>query len=271
VTKIVGRTHPGARGGENEDAMGWDEAKEFAFVADGMGGYAGGEVASGLVKETLLASVGLTDLDTGLMKAHARVVAAVEDHPELTGMGSTVVAIQIADRHCHVAWVGDSRGYLWRKGKLRPITRDHSVLEVLRETENLSEAELRNHPLRNRVMQSLGVEQPVPSAQDVPLRRGDWILLCSDGLHGELLDEEMSTLLAANPTLDGAADALINDALAKGGRDNVTVVLVEYTGLSSIEFFGLRNERAVIWLSAIGGALLAIAVAVIAFWLRSGN
>ncbi len=271
MTNIVGRTHAGARGGENEDTMGWDEDRGFAFVADGMGGYAGGEVASRLVKEILLATVGLVDVDTALMKAHARIVAAALDHPELTGMGSTVVAIQIADRRCHVAWVGDSRGYLWRKGSLRPITRDHSVLEVLRETENLTEAELRTHPMRNRVLQSLGVEHPVPSVRDVPLHRGDWILLCSDGLHGELLNQEMCTLLAANPTLGGAADALINDALAKGGHDNVTVVLVEYTGSSSIEFFGLTNERAVIWLSAIGGALLAIAVAVIAFWLRSGN
>ena len=269
MTKFVGRTHPGARAGQNEDAMGWDEARQFAFVADGMGGYAGGEIASGLVKDTLLASAGVVDLETALARAHARILAAIEERAELAGMGSTAVAIQIADRRCRVAWVGDSRGYLWRQSTLRPLTRDHSVLELLREAENLSETQLRAHPLRNRVIQSLGMDQPVPSIGDTPLRRGDWILLCSDGLSSELLDEEMGSVLQANATLDGAADALINAALAKGGHDNVTVVLAEYTGSSSIELFGLRNERAIIALSVIGGAALAIAVAIIALWIKS--
>jgi protein phosphatase len=251
--------------------MGWDESRQVAFVADGMGGYAGGETASGLVKETLLASAGLVDLETALMRAHARILAAAEEHPELAGMGSTAVVMQIANRHCRVAWAGDSRGYLWRQGALRRITRDHSVIEVLRDAENLSETELRLHPLRNRVLQSLGIDDPVPSTTDTPLRHGDWILLCSDGLSGELRDEEITEVLAANRTLETAADALINDALAKGGRDNVTVVLVEYTGSSSLEFFGLRGERAVLWLSVLGGAVLALAVTAVAVWLRSRN
>jgi PPM family protein phosphatase len=269
VATIVGRTNVGARDGQNQDAMGWDEPRQLALVADGMGGYVSGEIASGLVKQTILEAAEPVDLDAAILQAHARILAAVEENPEHARMGSTVVAMRIANRSCDIAWVGDSRGYLWRRGALSPLTRDHSVAEVLRDAENLSETQLRVHPLRNKVTQSLGIEQPVPSHGQTPLRRGDWVLLCSDGLTGELRDDEISTVLTTHRSLDGAADALINEALAKGGHDNVTVVLVEYTGLSKFDFSGWRNERTVIWLSVAGGVLLAMAVASIAWLIKS--
>jgi protein phosphatase len=262
MTTMVGRSNVGARGSQNQDAMGWDEARNLAFVADGMGGYASGEVASTLVRTAILGFPEPAKLEDAILQAHADILAAVAQHPEYAGMGSTVVAMQIADRRCHLAWVGDSRGYLWRQGSLRPLTRDHSVIEVLRDTENLSETQVRGHPLRNRVTQSLGLDHPVPSTMQTPLRRNDWVLLCSDGLTTELRDNEIRDVLAAHSTLEEAADALINEALAKGGRDNVTVVLAEYDGANRMDFARLRNERTVLWLSMIGGALLAIVVAV---------
>ena len=271
MAQIVGRTHPGARSGPNQDAMGWQDSAQLALVADGMGGYAGGEVASDLVKRTLLDSAGATDLESAVMKAHAKITAAAEEHPEYAGMGSTVVAVQIADRVGRVVWVGDSRAYLWRRGSLQPLTRDHSVGELLRDTENLSETQLRIHPLRHKVIQSLGKDQPVPSVGHTPLRRGDWILLCSDGLSGELRDHEIAKVLGTHRSLDGAADALINGALQKGGSDNITVVLVEYTGPNSMDFEFLRNQRVVLWLSILGGIVLAVTVAGLGWWFSRGK
>jgi serine/threonine protein phosphatase PrpC len=271
MVHIVGRTHPGTRSGPNQDSMGWQDAAELAVVADGMGGYASGEIASDLVKRTVLEAAAARDLTGAIMHAHAKILAAAEEHPEYAGMGSTVVALQIGNRLGKVAWVGDSRAYLWRRGSLHPLTRDHSVGEVLRDAENLSETQLRNHPLRHKVIQSLGKDQPVPSIGETPLRRGDWILLCSDGLSGELRDNEIAEVLGAHPSLGGAADALIQGALVKGGSDNITVVLVEYTGPNSVDFGFLRNPRVVLWLSILSGVALAVTVAGIGWWLSRRN
>jgi protein phosphatase len=215
----------------------------------------------------LLASAGVTDLSGAIMRAHAQIAAAAEVHAEYAGMGSTVVAVQIGHRAATVVWVGDSRAYLWRRGALKPLTRDHSVTEVLRDAENLSETQLRSHPLRHKVIQSLGKDEPVPSVGETPLRRGDWILLCSDGLSGELRDNEIADVLAGHRSLDSAADALVNGALAKGGSDNITVVLVEYVGPGSVDFGVLRNPRVALWLSILGGMILALTVAGLGWWI----
>jgi PPM family protein phosphatase len=267
MVQIIGRSHPGTRTGPNQDAMGWQDSAQFALVADGMGGYASGEVASDLVKRTLLESAGARDLSGAVLNAHAKIITAAKEHQEYDGMGSTVVAVQIADRIGRVVWVGDSRAYLWRRGSLQPLTRDHSVSELLREAENLSETQLRSHPLRHKVIQSLGKDQPLPALSETPLRRGDWILLCSDGLSGELRDNEIAAVLATHASLEDAADGLIRGALEKGGNDNITVVLVEYTGPSSMDFGILRNRNVVLWLSILGGFVLAVTVAGIAWWL----
>src|SRR6185503_19270234 len=96
------------------------------------------------------------------------------------------------------------------------------------EQEHLSDTQMRGHPNKNLVTQTLGIGTPEPSVIDLPLRKGDWLLLCSDGLNDELEDQEIAAILRAHPSLDAAADELIAAALAKGGKDNVSVVLVEY-------------------------------------------
>src|SRR5512145_1408431 len=112
--RFAARTHPGRRGGQNEDSMGWDEASGLWFVADGMGGHAAGDVASRIVKETLLKTAGSSQLDKAVSQAHDSVVSAATENPENTNMGSTVVAARIAGRAAEVVWVGDSRAYMWR-------------------------------------------------------------------------------------------------------------------------------------------------------------
>jgi protein phosphatase len=184
--RFAARTHPGRRGGQNEDSIGWDEANGLWFVADGMGGHASGDVASRIVKETMLGPGLNLPLRAAVRRAHDEVAQAAADNTAHSNMGSTVVAARIADRHAEVAWVGDSRAYLWRGQTLRQLTRDHSYLEVLREQENLSETQLRGHPNKNLVTQTLGIGTPEPSLINEPLRKGDWLLLCSDGLNDEL-------------------------------------------------------------------------------------
>jgi protein phosphatase len=227
--RFAARTHPGQRGA-NEDAIGFDQAGAFCFVADGMGGHASGDVASRLVKEALLATLPSVPAVEAVRRAHAAVVTAAEANSAHGGMGSTVVVASISPGHAQVVWVGDSRAYLWRKGRLRQLTRDHSFLEILREQEGLSDAELRGHPHKNLVTQTLGIGEPTPASIDVPLRTGDWLVLCSDGLNDELDDAQIAAVLARHGFPDDAADALIEAAIANGGHDNVSVVLAEYDG-----------------------------------------
>jgi serine/threonine protein phosphatase PrpC len=260
--RFAARTHPGRRGGQNEDSIGWHEASGLYFVADGMGGHASGDVASRIVKETLLGNALNLPLRAAVKRAHEEVAQAAADNTAHSNMGSTVVAFRIEDRHAEIVWVGDSRAYLWRDDKLRQLSRDHSYLEVLREQENLSETQLRGHPNKNLVTQTLGIGTPEPSSVIEPLRKGDWLLLCSDGLNDELEDAEIASILRTHNAPDAAADALIAAALAHGGRDNVSAVLVEYDGPNGVSF----GPKMILWLAVIGGACTAILLAILWWW-----
>ncbi|HWK48853.1 MAG TPA: SpoIIE family protein phosphatase, partial [Steroidobacter sp.] len=160
----------------------------------------------------------------------------------------------------------DSRAYLWRQGSLSSLTRDHSYLEVLRVQENLSEEQLRGHPNRNLVTRTLGIGTPEPSVATLPLRRRDWLILCSDGLNDELEDREIAEVLRAHPQLDEAAEALIEAALAKGGRDNVSAVVVEYDGPDAVEVSSGMSQKLKQMLPIIGGMAAATLVAVLWWW-----
>jgi protein phosphatase len=272
------RTHPGNREGQNEDSVGADPTHSTWFVADGMGGHAAGSVASNLVKEALLSVAGTVPLTDAVLRAHQTVAADAASTPEHAGMGSTVVAITITGSSCTVVWVGDSRAYLWRGDRLRPLTRDHSLVERLRTEENLSTTLMRVHPQRHVVTQTLGIGSPVPSRRDERLRSGDWILLCSDGLNDELTDADIADVLRASKTPDEAGDALIAAALTRGGHDNVSVIIVDCgkiplsfslaslsitSSLSSLRSLSHAHlsSRAVMVLSIVAGAFAALLVA----------
>lgn len=227
---FAGDTHPGRARSNNEDVVGWNPERGLWLVADGMGGHVSGEVASAIVRDTLLAETEEPALRDSVCRAHRAIMAAAEENAALGGMGSTVVAVKISRGVGHVVWVGDSRAYLWRRGSLRQITRDHSFVELLRERDDVTEAQLRNHPNRNVVTQTLGIGEPDPSAVDVVLKRGDLIVLCSDGLNDELTDEQIAEVLREHGTPEEATRVLIQRALDAGGRDNVSVVVVAYQG-----------------------------------------
>lgn len=248
--------------------MGWDESQSLWFVADGMGGHASGDVASRVVKEALL-SAGSVPLGEALERAHVAVLKTAETNAAYDNMGSTAVAIRVGQGNTEVAWVGDSRAYLWSDRTLTGITRDHSFLELLREQEHLTDSQLRNHPNRNLVTQTLGIGVPQPSVSTIPLRHGDWLLLCSDGLNDELEDAQIGNILHAHSSPDAAADALIEAALTSGGKDNVSVVLVEYDGPDgAVPKRRHLGEHLLTWLPAAG--LLAVLL-LASLWWRSHN
>jgi serine/threonine protein phosphatase PrpC len=269
MSEFAALTHPGNRDGENQDSIGWDAEQRLWLVADGMGGHASGEVASRLVKQTLLEQAACVGVPAAILLAPEAVVRESQHLDPQRGMGSTVVTAQIQERTAQIVWVGDSRAYLWRRGELQRLTRDHSYLEMLRVEENLSETALRDHQGSNVVTQALGMGTPIPSQADVPLHTGDWIILCSDGLPVELRDREIAEVLAAHDSPKAAADALLAATMQHGGRDNISVIVIPYDGPSARGTGGrwpAFKGRTFEWLAVLVGVVLAAAIALL--WRR---
>lgn len=221
----------------NEDS-GLAEGGLF-LVADGMGGHAAGEVASGIAVDTMRELVGRADLTADVITeqirlANQRILASVEEDPARDGMGTTVSGIALvvnggAD-HWAIFNVGDSRVYRLIDDSLMPMTVDHSEVRELVDAGVISEAEARTHPKRNVVTRSLGTTYAAsPDVRVVPPLPGERFVICSDGLTGELTDDEITAVLLDHPDPQRAAEALVRAAVAAGGRDNVTVVVVDLT------------------------------------------
>lgn len=263
MAQIASHTHAGRVHDDNEDSIGADAARGVWLIADGMGGHASGEVASAIVKDTILRASELPLIDA-VVAAHQAVVAAANaDDGRYRGMGSTVVAFALHGARGEVVWVGDSRAYLWRRGAIRRVSRDHSYVELLRDTTDLSEEQIRTHPQKNLVTQTLGHGDPVPAQAYVDLRPRDWLMLCSDGLNDELSDDEIAALLRGSATPDDAVVQLVDAALAKGGRDNVSVVIVALSGDDLPDRWRRwwRIARAQAWFPAVLGVVAALLLA----------
>ena len=221
---------------ENEDAF---VAERLVFgVADGMGGHAAGEVASAIAAGTLRdrLGAGAQSVDVAVaavVEANAAIFQGAHSNAEQRGMGTTLTAMVVlaegeAPRRMALVNVGDSRTYVMRAGRLRRVTVDHSYVQELVSTGHITEAEARSHPRRNIVTRALGIEPHVRvDTWVLPFVQGDRFVLCSDGLVDEVDDEEIAQLLEANGSPQDAADALVAAANERGGRDNVTVVVVD--------------------------------------------
>lgn len=226
--RMIGKTHPGAVREHNEDAFHCDSENRLAVVADGMGGYAAGEVASEITVKTLAElKPAAGRLVAALVECHERIIQHSEQHPESKGMGAAVVAASLGESRLSVCWAGDSRAYLFDGVELKPVSRDHSYVQWLLSQGQITEEQARTHPERNLVTQCLGLQPPQPELTTIKWNAGDLLLLCSDGLTDELTDGEISDCLANATSTDEAAEQLVEKALAAGGRDNVTVVLAE--------------------------------------------
>ncbi|WP_457254471.1 PP2C family protein-serine/threonine phosphatase [Pedococcus sp. P5_B7] len=218
----------------NEDSVLAD--RTIFVVADGMGGHAAGEVASGIVTATLgeLASApkrSREDLVEALALANRRILESVAMNPEQTGMGTTAAGLAVVKAggsdHWAVFNVGDSRVYRFVDGQLRLLTVDHSEVREMIDAGLITEEESARHPLRNVITRSLGSEAPpTPDIWLLPPQAGERFVICSDGLSNELSHDRLCEILAAHDDPQACAEALVAAGVDSGGRDNVSVVVV---------------------------------------------
>ncbi len=241
-------TDPGIVRVHNEDSVAISPVAGLAVLADGMGGYNAGEVASGLATALLLrdleqdmariaedpdaARIPLHQLIQGRVhQVNHAIFEASHENAQLAGMGTTLVLTVVLGDRLTVAHIGDSRAYRWRAGKLTQITRDHSLLQEQIDAGLLTVSEARYSQNRNLVTRALGVD-PVVVAEiaDFDTQVGDVYLLCSDGLTDMVSDEEIAAILTAETSLDASANELVRAANDHGGRDNVSVILIRVDG-----------------------------------------
>lgn len=230
----------------NEDTVKVDESLKLAVLADGMGGYNAGEVASDMaascVRDELARRIAATTpampaaeirqaLHDAAQIANQTVFDAAQNRAEYAGMGTTLVVALFEEAKLWVGHVGDSRAYRLRGGVLEQITRDHSLLQEQIDAGLLRPEEAAFSMHRNLVTRAVGVEPLVElELHEHELRSGDVILMCSDGLSDMLPDPQIAQVLRAHEGLDAAAAALIAAANAAGGRDNIAVILVRAKG-----------------------------------------
>ncbi|MFC6979837.1 PP2C family protein-serine/threonine phosphatase [Microbulbifer taiwanensis] len=232
ATRSAGATHPGYKREQNEDAFWADEQRGIWVVADGLGGHQAGEIASKTVVEEIQRSAA-TDrhYERALQRAHALLLG---DEQNTANMGSTAVVVAEDGAYFHVYWVGDSRAYLWTPGEgggqLKQLTSDHSYVQMLVDSGAINTVEAANHPNRHVITRCIGGStNPKLEIDRVssPWTSGQRLLLCSDGLSAEVESDQIARVLADNSDNRRAADLLIAAALDAGGKDNITVQVID--------------------------------------------
>jgi PPM family protein phosphatase len=242
--EVSGQSDIGCQRENNEDSFGYWEPEEerqflrqgrLAIVADGMGGYEGGQEASHLAVETVIAFYrdGKGDdpqaaLTEALHAAHERVRQYSFAHPHLRGMGTTCTAIAVVGEALHYAHVGDTRLYLVRGGQITQVTRDHSYVGRLLESGVISREEAEKHPQRNILTAALGTGPDLimdSPGRPEPLQSQDVLVVCSDGLWSQVHDAEILAAVESKSS-DAAGRELIQLARERGGPDNITVQIL---------------------------------------------
>jgi len=226
----------------------FEEAGYVLVVADGMGGMAAGEVASSLaitsgIKQSLRSPKWSFRFDDAEARElvqrvtryfegmHAAVMARANSDAALAGMGTTLTVAYSAGLDLFTFHVGDSRAYLFRGGRLQQLTRDHTVAQMLADSGSVTPDEAAHLDVRHVLTNALGAGRPAisPQVRRVRLADGDMVLLCSDGLTEMVADERIAALLTRHAAPADACNALVGEALANGGHDNVTVLIARYT------------------------------------------
>ena len=238
---VIGQTHIGLVRENNQDALEYGmlgTTAQYAVVCDGMGGANGGNIASKIAVEVIGSRIrdGYNEnmssgsverlLDSAMATANVGVYDRAQQQAELIGMGTTVVAAITHGNTAYISHVGDSRLYLWRDHQLAVVTRDHSVVQELIESGQITEEEARSHPRKNYITRALGVVAEESGEYDeLELMSGDRLMLCTDGLTNEVTIDKMVQLL--EKPAEEALDALMRAALDDGGADNITIVLMD--------------------------------------------
>jgi protein phosphatase len=265
VLQIVTRSDPGMVRPQNEDAVAANASRGLVVLADGMGGYNAGEVASGMATTLLGTQLDAAfaqrspdqrvegdklwvhaALEAEIARANGAIYQAAQSQPQYAGMGTTLVMGVFHDNTLTTAHIGDSRLYRLRGEEFRQLTRDHSMLQEQIDSGLITAAEAKHSKNKNLVTRALGVDPAVePEIHDHDVQVGDVYLLCSDGLNDMVEDEEIAmTLSALAANLELCATQLIQMANDNGGRDNVSVILVKVTG-----DFSARQARS--WLARL--------------------
>lgn len=254
--EIFSQTDPGMVRSHNEDSVACEPACGLAVLADGMGGYNAGEVASGIAVSVVATEVshrllnaspvetsenggeelGVALLRENIQKANASIFHAAQSQPQYAGMGTTIVSALFYDNRVAVGHVGDSRMYRLRGEELETITHDHSLLQEQLDSGMISIEDARMSKNKNLVTRAVGIDAHVDSEIHVhDVLVGDIYLLCSDGLNDMVEDDDIqATLFALQSNLPLAASQLIQMANDNGGRDNISVILVKVKGKFSV-------------------------------------
>ena len=231
----------------NQDHFGWWPDLGLFVVADGMGGHNAGEVASqmavevirGFIEETSVAnditwpfglevqkSIEMNRLTTAVRLANRKIYHEGSKSPELSGMGTTVVAALVAGDRINIVSVGDSRIYRFRQGALEQLTKDDTWLASVLGEKQAEDADPQ-HPLRHVLTSVVGTKDDVrPGAREERLESGDRFLLCSDGVHGRLDSASLTTLLTGAASADDGAATIVNEAITRGTTDNATALVI---------------------------------------------
>lgn len=239
--RIVAKTDKGNVRDSNQDAYAVGEFSDevvWSVVCDGMGGAAGGNIASALAVKVISDKINASYrnemrdssiknmLDSALTAANIEVFDFAEAQPDLRGMGTTVVCAIVRDNQAYIAHAGDSRAYVINNGDIRQITTDHSMVQNLLSMGKITKEEAENHPNKNIITRAVGVDKAIEiDFEQIDLDDDDTLLLCTDGLSNYVSNDEMIELMS-----DGKhyafADRLVQKANSNGGGDNITVVII---------------------------------------------
>ncbi|KRL00714.1 Stp1/IreP family PP2C-type Ser/Thr phosphatase [Liquorilactobacillus capillatus] len=233
----------------NEDYVGLFKNKagiEFAVLADGLGGHRGGDVASEMAVSHLgyrfektnfnKSDEGSEWLTTEVSKENQQILERAQQYEDLTGMGTTLVCALFFGNQCLLANIGDSRGYLYREGKLIQVTEDHSFVNELVKRGQISSEEAKHHPQKNIITRTLGVSKNADLDEKIlELEKDDLLLLCSDGLSNMVEDEQITRILQQKTDLQVKCQQLIEFANKAGGNDNITLLIAQLTSKAEVE------------------------------------
>ena len=237
LTSFGSRTDIGCLRDHNEDSL--VVTPPLYAVADGMGGHAAGEVASEIavrvLSEQAPAHPDGEALGRAVENANRAVIQAAHEGRGRQGMGTTMTAAMLEGERLVIAQVGDSRAYLLHQGKLQQLTRDHSLMADMIEAGQLTAEEARTHPQRSVITRALGSDVHLhPDIYEINVETGDRLLICSDGLSGMVFDDEIENTMRRVQDPQRCASQLVNEAIAAGGHDNVTVIVVDVTGYAEV-------------------------------------
>ena len=241
MTQVGFKTDKGKKRDRNEDSLFVMPQEEIYIVADGVGGQNSGELASSMAVKSIAEYIkamrlhGIEDEETlknyflDCMKTANQTILQMAQHSEEnTGMATTVVLLHLTKRHAYIVNVGDSRAYICRDGQISQITEDHTYVNELLKGGSITKEQAEIHPQKNMITRALGGEQKVlPDFYRLETMKNDIIILCTDGLYGELSKEEICDIAAASDSMSALSKTLVQQANRHGGNDNITVICLK--------------------------------------------